>query len=337
MRMRREEIDISAELRALRPAPRPEFTAELDSRAAAGFPQSGPRPIGRVTGLFRRLGQIPERLRVVPGRRLLAAAGTGAVAAIAVATGLVLTSESGPGTTAPTALNTFPSNGKSGSTLRAGSDRTAGARDERLGANDAGQTQFSAPVPSTGASRASAGNGELAPAAGTTRTGRGPYASQVPHRDVERSAQIVLVTGPTEVRGDAAKVFETVHAYRGIVLSSSIRDGRAGEAGATFELLVPSSRLGDAMAAFSDIAEVSSRHESTLDVTAQTIGLRERLQDARAKVKSLLGEVSGAASEAEREAAEAELRSARRHAAALRARLARVEEALERQRAGESE
>jgi hypothetical protein len=30
---------LTADLRALRPAPRPEFTAELDQRAAAGFPR----------------------------------------------------------------------------------------------------------------------------------------------------------------------------------------------------------------------------------------------------------------------------------------------------------
>jgi hypothetical protein len=146
----------------------------------------------------------------------------------------------------------------------------------------------------------------------------------VPHRDVERSAQIVLAADPSEVRSDAAGVFEAVHTYHGIVLRSSIRDGRAGEAGANFDLLVPSGRLGDAMAAFSDIADVRSRHEATLDVTAQTIGLGARLKDARAKVESLLSEVATAGSETERETAEAKLRAARRQAAALQAQLANV-------------
>jgi hypothetical protein len=152
--------------------------------------------------------------------------------------------------------------------------------------------------------------------------GPGPYASHVARRDVERSAAIVLSASPSEIRGDAAKVFETVHAYHGIVLRSSIRDGHAGEAGATFDLLVPSGQLGDAMAALSSIADVSSRHESTVDVTARTIGLGERLQDARARVESLLAELANAETETEREATEAELRSARRRVASLRGRLA---------------
>jgi len=327
MRMRREEIDISAELRALRPAPRPEFTAELDSRAVAGFRQPEPQarsPIGRAAVLFRNLSRIPARARAVPRRRLLAPVGAAAVAAIIVATALVVTSEGGPDAVAPTALSTSPPTGKRGTARLAGPGQTAGGRVQQGKQYGSGsgssRTQFSEPVPTTGAGDASAVTEELAPT-----TGVGPYATHAPHRDVERSAAIVLVTDPSDVRGAAAKVFEAVHAYHGIVLRSSVRDGRAGQAGATFDLLVPSGRLGDAMAAFSDIAGVRSRRESTLDVTAQTIGLGERLRDARGRVESLLGEVSGAETEAEREAAEAKLHSAQRQASALRARLASLQ------------
>lgn len=75
------------------------------------------------------------------------------------------------------------------------------------------------------------------------------------------------------------------------------------------------------MAAFSAIAEVRSRHESTADVTAPTIGLGERLRDARARVSSLLAQLAGAETEVERKALEAKLRSERRNVAALQARL----------------
>jgi uncharacterized protein DUF4349 len=76
------------------------------------------------------------------------------------------------------------------------------------------------------------------------------------------------------------------------VLSSSIRDGTAGEAGAKFDLLIPSGKLGDALAAFSAIGEVRSRRESTQDITAPTIGVRERLQDSGAKIEGLLAHAS---------------------------------------------
>lgn len=46
-----------ADLQALRPTPRPQFAAELDERAAAGFP--------RRTWLFHRAWARRERRRVL--------------------------------------------------------------------------------------------------------------------------------------------------------------------------------------------------------------------------------------------------------------------------------
>lgn len=150
--------------------------------------------------------------------------------------------------------------------------------------------------------------------------GGGPYAAQARDREVERSASIVLNAEPSEVRRASGEVFMAIHAVDGIVLSSSIEEGGEG-GGASFELLVPSGKLGDALASFSEIAEVASREESTSDVTARTVGLQERLQDARATVDSLLAQLAAAETEAERTAAEAELRAERRHVALLRSQL----------------
>ena len=44
--------------------------------------------------------------------------------------------------------------------------------------------------------------------------------------------------------------------------------------------MIPSAKLGDALAAFSAIAEVRSRHEATADITAPTVRLGEKLQDS---------------------------------------------------------
>jgi uncharacterized protein DUF4349/sigma-70-like protein len=126
---------------------------------------------------------------------------------------------------------------------------------------------------------------------------------------------------PSDVRAGAAKVFETVHAYDGIVLRSSISDGAEGDAGATFDLLTPSGKLGDALAAFSGIAEVRSRHEASQDITAPTVHASERLQDSRAKIEGLLLQLSQADSDGERGAVETELRAERHHATALRSSL----------------
>jgi Domain of unknown function (DUF4349) len=135
----------------------------------------------------------------------------------------------------------------------------------------------------------------------------------------------VLTADASEVRSAAAEVFSTVHAHDGIVLRSAIRDRGEGEAVASFDLLIPSARLDDALAAFSGIAEVSSRSDSTVDITAPTIGLRERLRDSRARLEGLLAELARADTDAERAAVEAELRAERRRIAVLRSRLSALE------------
>src|SRR3954454_18217394 len=72
-----------AELRALRPPPRPQFAAELDARAAAGFPRRAEEP---VRPPWRRLAAW---LQAQNPRRLALSLAGGAVAAILVATVVV--------------------------------------------------------------------------------------------------------------------------------------------------------------------------------------------------------------------------------------------------------
>src|SRR5262249_2280333 len=69
------------------------------------------------------------------------------------------------------------------------------------------------------------------------------------HPDVERAAQVVLAADPADVGDDTSQVFETVHTFAGIVMRSSTSKGRAGRAGASFDLLIPTAKLGDALAA----------------------------------------------------------------------------------------
>jgi hypothetical protein len=324
----RREIDLATELRALRPAPRPAFATELDGRAAAGFPRRSRNPraaIGRVPNPFGAPSRLWSRLQAVPRRGLLATGGATAVAMIAAATAVVVVSESGSTSGAlQLDVNAAPAAKQGG----------AGAGSSTLGFTETAPPAAPAKPGSVPAGARTAVPQRLeAPSAGSAEgsviapnvaeeAGPGPYAAHVAHRDVERAAQIVLGARPADVRGDAARVFETVQAYGGIVLDSSVRDGAAGEAGASFDLLIPSGRLADAMASFAAIGEVRSRRESTVDVTAPTIALGERLRDAHATISSLLSQLAGAETETERETVEAKLRTERRRAAALRGRLA---------------
>jgi hypothetical protein len=307
----RDDAELADALREIRPAPRPDFAAALDARAVAGF--------RRDSRWASAISRVRARLDATPPRRLLAPAGAFAIACVVIATTVVAINESGgPTTVDRIALNspdperpiestaeTPPREGNAVSNSAAGSTSSSGS----------GAIQYGAQLPTAASGSAVA----------TPSRHSGPYASQAGHRDIERSADVVLDAEPSEVRGAATKVFDAVHAADGIVLNSSIRDGEAGTAGADFELLIPSARLSDALASFSSIAEVRSRHETTQDITAPTVSTGEKLQESRAKIESLLGELADAKSDAERTAVEAQLRSERYRAAALRSGLSALE------------
>jgi Domain of unknown function (DUF4349) len=272
---------LAEDLRALRPAPHPQFAAELDKRVAAGFPRRS---------RFPRLSL--DRLRVVPAKRLLIPAGSLALVLIAVLTVVVISNES----------ENHPESGL----LNLAQDP-----------DPAPALEQTAPEAAPSSSAAGA-NAELKPFGGKVQT-------NLQHRAVKREAQVVLGAEPADVAEASAKVLETVHAYDGIVLRSSSHQGPEGEAGAHFELQIPSAKLGDALAALSQIGELRSRFETSLDITAPTATVSELLQDSKARIDSLLAQLEAAETESEREAVEAELRQERRHRARLRANLQKLQ------------
>jgi hypothetical protein len=311
----RDDNELIAELRAQRPEPRPEFTVELDERAAAGFP----RRSSPALSPWRRL---LARLRAFPPRRLVLAGGATALAAIAAATVIVALSEPMTDSSSLAQLSStdrpgfVPEVPHSGTTAPAETQSSQAAKPS--GGEESSGIQYETAVPAT------SGGGIASSASGAAGTGStepsstGPFAAKAGHREVERSAEIVLGADPADVGGDAAQVFDAVHAVDGIVLSSSVTGGAAGDAGARFDLLIPGAKLGDALADFSTIDVVVSRHEATDDITAPTVRTSERLRDSRAMIDSLLVQLAGADSDEERAEAEAELQAERRHAAALR-------------------
>jgi hypothetical protein len=338
----RDDNELMTELRGLRPEPRQEFTAELDERAAAGFPRRSSRESSSLSGLV-------SWLRAVPPRRLVLSAGATALATVAVATVIVAATE--PDTDqAPIAQAVhFSDHSDAPNPLAAPSRGEASAGDvgspslprksssgEDSSGLQSGPTtvnkRFSEVMPSSGG--VSSSNGSGATNAGSDLSlknsnaffnGSGPYASQARNRDVERSAEMVLGADPDEVAGDAAEVFDAVHAANGIVLSSSVSGGAEGDAGARFELLIPAAKLGDALADFSAVDTVVSRHEATDDITAPTVRTAEHLRDSRARIDGLLVQLAGADTDEERAEVEAELRAERRHAASLRSQASKLD------------
>ncbi|HEX4306073.1 MAG TPA: DUF4349 domain-containing protein [Solirubrobacterales bacterium] len=379
-----DDDTLFAELRELRPTPRPEFTADLDERAAAGFPRrSSPSAATMPFAL------LADRWRALSPRRRLVPVLAAAFAVLAVATAVVAIAEKGTNSNPAdeAVVGLVPGPGESGRSAEETSGGGAAAGPHRHGAeksgshggtgggsshsaaggNNPGEAVYETEVPSvtnapaTKAGKSAAGapaagvNGssdgapveaeESAAAGGEETSGGGaehfpeeaeesadgnatkPFDAEIPpltHRDIERSAYVVLGTKPGEVSSAAGRVYEAVHAAHGVVLHSKVQSGSAGATGADFELLIPSGKLDDALAAFSQIAEVRERHDATDDITAPTVGAAEELRDSNASIEGLLKELGQVETEAQRESVEARLREERRHHAAIRAHLDRL-------------
>jgi hypothetical protein len=302
-------------LEGLRPEPRPAFTAELDARAAAGFPRDSRAPGFASAALL-------DWLRSLKPRQVLLPAGAAAMTLLLVAG--VIVSQSGSsdvvlsGRDSTIAEMAAPgSSGGASSDVAPVSKANQTSAAESAGESSAGfETEAETVEPSADSAEAVSGverdSGTLEDRLGSKRA-------------IERSSEITLGTEPEQVGKASSEVFDVVHDYRGVVLSSRTSDGSAAHAEAKFELLIPSGKLSDAMAGFSQIAEVRSRHEATNDITAPTVSATEHLEDSRARIDSLLGQLADAETEGEREAVERELREERGRAAALQASLDNLE------------
>jgi len=323
--MNRDELTIEElgdELRALREAPSEEFAAKLDAHAAEGFPRR-PGPEGSIASLP---GHVAERLRGSGVRRRLLPALAGATTVIVVATAVVVSVGSDGDSATPTNLSGTSDAGDAAETAGAGQAGSAGGEAEAL-APDESRVANGA----EGGSAALEGGPTALPAPSQMTVpppvpGPGPGTAPGAHnRQVERSAELTLGTDPERVQDVAAKTIDVVGRYRGIVLSSSTRDGAEGAAGANFELLIPSARLSPALADLSEIADVRSRNENTLDITAPFISARERLRDARAEAEGLLRQLAEADTVAERNSVKGQLEIVRGRIAAFRAQVQRLE------------
>ncbi|HJZ38166.1 MAG TPA: DUF4349 domain-containing protein [Solirubrobacterales bacterium] len=353
-----DDDTLLAELREIRPEPRPDFAAELDEWAAAGFPRRDSRA---SAGPFAKLADHLRDLRAKSARQWMVPAVGLAITVLAVAGVVVAVSSNGGAggnlTTSATSEEAGGAGAVETETSEVEGEEGGGAGAESAeaeGTEHSGEVLHNAQKSAATKSSESAG-GRPAPAEATKGTvhageesseeaaeeGSAEEEVEEPaeerssnglsaatgkvetrgHRDIERSASIVLGTKPGEVAGAAAKVYTAVHAANGVVLNSSVQSGRAGPTGATFSLLIPSRKLDDALAEFSKIAEVRSRHDATNDITAPTVGVTEELRDSNASIEGLLKELGSVETEAERESVEARLREERRRHASIRASL----------------
>ncbi len=291
-----EFAELAAELKAGRPKPDELFAADLDRAVADGFPpewsEDPSRRPGR--GFF---GRIAERFG---GRREalapLATAAAGLLVVV-VAAGITL----GDGRSGPGVDGAADSSAVQSPTADGAASAESGA--EALSADLA--------IPSS--------QGRLAI---PTQAGS---AAGVENRRVARDVKITLATPPEDLQDTSNRIVEVADSYNGIVMRSSVSDGDDGNAGARFTLMIPSGRAEAAVAELSGVADLRSRSQQAVDITAPTLSTRDRLRTARARVESLLVELAGSETEEARIIVERQLRNARRNVSFLSTRLERLE------------
>ena len=237
-------------VRAERPRPRPQWSAELDEAMAEGFGAGGAGAGSRVAARVRRLR---ERL---PGGLLLPSLATAASLLLVLVVGASL--------------------------LRSG-----GTQQTLDKAEPVQQPQSREAAPSAGAGSVPEGDSEAGAVAPAT-----PGRSTA--RKVERITSLTLATGSGEIDDVADEVVRVTDGHGGVVASSSVNTNDANGGGANFELRIPSHRLQPALAELSKLAHVRSRSQTTADVTRTYVSARDRLNEALAERRGLLGQLARA-------------------------------------------
>lgn len=298
-----ELAELALILRDQRPAPRPDFVAGLDARAArrfrgpagaaaaerAGTAPADPAGVAPADGPGVHRALRPRRARRrrwwwASGATAAALAGVAVVAVISVGGG----SLSGP----------------------AGSE---------VGTSAVSSSSTSVPAPASSAApaaasaAASAGGQQQAQALSAGQPERAPAPSPVPSpgRQVVQSAELQLSAAPARIDDVAQQVFDVIGAEHGIVQNSTV-SASGSQGSAEFQLSVPSSALAATMTALSQLrgAQVVSRSDATTDITGQVGGAGERLAEARALRRSLLTRLAAATTSAQVTSLQAQLHDA---------------------------
>lgn len=269
--------ELAALLSDERPEPSSEWGDDLDRRAAAGFREGGRG--GSPGNLFARLATLS------PGRLLAPA---GALATLAVVAVVALTTLSGGGgDSSEQAASGGPAMPPVVPAEDAGEARSAGTFEDGAEALEGGFR----------ASRSADSNKKIAP--GTDR------------RRVERDVRLALSTKPDGVREVSDQAISITRSLSGIVASSQVSVGDR-RSSATLELTVPTRNLDTAIDELTDLANVQSLDESTLDITKPYVSAQDRLADARAERRGLIEALGNASTDAEAVALRLQIADARR-------------------------
>jgi len=335
-----------SDLRAERREPDPRFEAELDAWAAAGFPR-GKRPGVRASGggsgatgsgFFARFGAGGSR----GWAPVTATVATLVIVAVSISqvgdfggesddTPQVQSESTGESAKdgaiadqgeAPSEQETLEDLGGVGGSSAARSERalgnSAGYKDSESFNTFRDQDALVAPE-----SADLAQDGRTALKRGLSEASRTGVNRGQEKRRVDRDAELTLATPAAEVQDVTNQVVDVTEGANGVVLNSRVT-GTDESARATLELEVPSSTLDQTLAALSELADVKSRSEQSVDITRSFVSAKDRLVGLRAERDNLAMRIREAATDAEVATLTAQLAAVNRQIADAKNELAQV-------------
>lgn len=309
-------VELVRAMRAVKPAPSEQAALALDTRAMHAFE---PKP--------RRTTRHSRALRVVLAHPTAAATAL-VVTALAVAVPLAFTGD------------THPSSG-------AASSAPAVRALPQIPGPFAAQGRPAAPAAHGLAARQAAPFSRIQrSSAAPLRSGSAESAAPAQSaRQVERAATLNVGVASNAIQSTAQRVFALASAFHGYVQQSSVSSGGGNpsggsneppvqpvqttntgqgedgglseQGGASFQLRIPSSSLGAALAALAQLGHVRSETDTTNDVTGEVDALHKSLRDAEAQRSSLLGQLARASSVESEEALKRRLQAVERRISGL--------------------
>ncbi len=129
------------------------------------------------------------------------------------------------------------------------------------------------------------------------------------NRKIVQSSQLALSTPPNRIDDVAQEVFDVVGAQNGYVSNSTVTATGGPGGYAEFQLSVPSATLAETMTHLSQLryARVTSRTDSTSDVTSQFNSVNAQLSQSEALRTSLLKQLQNATTQAQISSLQAQL------------------------------
>jgi HAMP domain-containing protein len=283
-------------LRDERPEPEPRWAAELDERAAAGFPRGG--------------GSGRRKSSWFSGGGWMAPAGALATLAIVV---VAVTSTGGDSGPMSSQVEGGPSDSMAQTTTTPATEAEGGANGELLPISPGGASKedssATAYVPSSQRFDRLRSDGAIAP--GTE------------NRKVERNTQLSLSAKPEDVRSVSDEVITITRSLGGIVASSQVSETADG-ATATLDLTLPTRNVDAALDQMTELADVDSLNETSTDITKPFVSAQDELRDAEARRRELLEALGNATTDAEVEALTLQIADARREISRAEASFERI-------------